>query len=106
MLESVSGNGHSFEFCKETLKKSTLLCPLASSEGEFDGIQPPPRTDIVLDAGFKDFYRYCKGHDVPIVIISRYAEAPLRSPTPIFVYPSNLSPSFFSAVSPSECPWS
>ncbi|PIL30159.1 hypothetical protein GSI_07737 [Ganoderma sinense ZZ0214-1] len=47
MLESVSGNGHSFEFCKEELKKN-----------------------IVLDAGFKDFYRYCKRHDVPIVIIS------------------------------------
>ncbi|KAI1789215.1 HAD-like domain-containing protein [Ganoderma leucocontextum] len=47
MLESISANGHSFEFCKEELKKN-----------------------IVLDAGFKDFYRYCKEHDVPVVIIS------------------------------------
>ncbi|TBU27991.1 HAD-like domain-containing protein [Dichomitus squalens] len=47
MLESVSGNGHSFDFCKEELKKN-----------------------ITLDAGFKDFHRYCKEHDIPIVIIS------------------------------------
>ncbi|PIL30121.1 hypothetical protein GSI_07698 [Ganoderma sinense ZZ0214-1] len=68
MLESVSGNGHSFEFCKEELKKSKRQ-PRTRPEREFDGIHPPS-TDIVLDAGFKDFYRYCKRHDVPIVIIS------------------------------------
>ncbi|KAH9848787.1 HAD-like domain-containing protein [Lenzites betulinus] len=47
MLESVSANGHTFEDCKEVLKKN-----------------------ISLDSGFKDFYRYCKEHDIPIVIIS------------------------------------
>ncbi|KAI0367417.1 hypothetical protein BV20DRAFT_1045630 [Pilatotrama ljubarskyi] len=47
MLESVSANGHTFEECKEVLKKN-----------------------ISLDVGFKDFYRYCKEHDIPIVIIS------------------------------------
>ncbi|KAI0676188.1 HAD-like domain-containing protein [Trametes maxima] len=47
MLESVSANGHTFEECKEVLKKN-----------------------ILLDVGFKDFYSYCKAHDIPIVIIS------------------------------------
>ncbi|TFK82884.1 hypothetical protein K466DRAFT_529811 [Polyporus arcularius HHB13444] len=47
MLESVSANGHSFESCKEELKKN-----------------------IKLDPGFKDFYQYCKAHDIPVVIIS------------------------------------
>ncbi|KAI0823489.1 HAD-like domain-containing protein [Trametes gibbosa] len=47
MLESVSANGHTFEECKEVLKKN-----------------------ISLDSGFRDFYRYCKEHDIPIVIIS------------------------------------
>ena len=36
------------------------------------------RTDIVLDAGFKDFYRYCKDHDIHVVIISRCV-FPLRT---------------------------
>ena len=31
------------------------------------------RVDIILDAGFKEFYKYCKGQDIPVVIISRYA---------------------------------
>ncbi|KAI0330766.1 hypothetical protein GY45DRAFT_1277293 [Cubamyces sp. BRFM 1775] len=47
MLESVVANGHSFEECKEVLKQN-----------------------ISLDVGFKDFYRYCKEHDIPVVIIS------------------------------------
>ncbi|EKM57697.1 uncharacterized protein PHACADRAFT_192834 [Phanerochaete carnosa HHB-10118-sp] len=50
MLQSVSANGHTFEECKEVLKKN-----------------------IWLDPGFKDFYAYCKEHDIPVVIISRYA---------------------------------
>jgi len=47
MLNSVVANGHSFEECKEALKKN-----------------------IVLDSGFKNFYQYCKEHDIPVVIIS------------------------------------
>ncbi|EKM48449.1 uncharacterized protein PHACADRAFT_266359 [Phanerochaete carnosa HHB-10118-sp] len=47
MLQSVSANGHTFEECKEVLKKN-----------------------IWLDPGFKDFYAYCKEHDIPVVIIS------------------------------------
>ena len=27
--------------------------------------------DIKLDAGFKEFYRYCESADIPVVIISR-----------------------------------
>ncbi|RPD60381.1 hypothetical protein L226DRAFT_217390 [Lentinus tigrinus ALCF2SS1-7] len=56
MLDSVSGNGHSFEFCKEELKKN-----------------------IKLDPGFKDFYQYCKEHDIPIVIISSGMEPIIRA---------------------------
>ncbi|KAH9912319.1 HAD-like domain-containing protein [Epithele typhae] len=41
MLESISGNGHNFEFCKEELKKN-----------------------ITLDGGFKDFHKYCKEQDI------------------------------------------
>ncbi|KAH9946893.1 HAD-like domain-containing protein [Amylocystis lapponica] len=47
MLESVVANGHTFDECREVLKKN-----------------------IVLDSGFKDFYRYCQGQDIPVVIIS------------------------------------
>ncbi|EPT02183.1 hypothetical protein FOMPIDRAFT_1022985 [Fomitopsis schrenkii] len=47
MLESVVAKGHSFEFCKEELKKN-----------------------IKLDAGFQGFYRYCESADIPVVIIS------------------------------------
>ena len=28
-------------------------------------------TDIQLDPGFRDFYRYCKSKDIPVVIVSR-----------------------------------
>jgi len=47
MLESVSANGHSFESCKEILKDN-----------------------IKLDPGFKDFYRWCKANDIPVIIVS------------------------------------
>ncbi|TFK46476.1 hypothetical protein OE88DRAFT_1687581 [Heliocybe sulcata] len=47
MLESVVKNGHTFEECKEVLKKN-----------------------IKLDTGFKDFYRYCKENDIPVIIVS------------------------------------
>ena len=30
------------------------------------------RIDIYLDAGFKDFYKFCKENDIPVVIVSRY----------------------------------
>lgn len=41
MLESVSGNGHSFEFCKEELKKSK--CYRTRLANEFDGNDFPGR---------------------------------------------------------------
>ncbi|KAG5715187.1 hypothetical protein E4T56_gene3063 [Termitomyces sp. T112] len=47
MLESVSTAGHTFEECKEVL-----------------------RENIKLDPGFKDFYAWCKGNDVPVIIVS------------------------------------
>ncbi len=27
--------------------------------------------DITLDSGFRDFFKWCKAHDVPVVIVSR-----------------------------------
>jgi 2-hydroxy-3-keto-5-methylthiopentenyl-1-phosphate phosphatase len=33
--------------------------------------------DIKLDPGFKDFYRWCKAHGVPVVIVSRYVFSPM-----------------------------
>ena len=29
--------------------------------------------DIKLDSGFRDFYRWCKERDIPVVIVSRFA---------------------------------
>ncbi|KAF8997109.1 HAD-like domain-containing protein [Cyathus striatus] len=47
MLKSVVANGHSFEECKEILRK-----------------------DIKLDPGFKVFYAWCKENDIPVIIVS------------------------------------
>ncbi|TFK38257.1 HAD-like domain-containing protein [Crucibulum laeve] len=47
MLESVVANGHLFEDCKRILRR-----------------------DIKLDPGFKDFYAWCKEHDIPVIIVS------------------------------------
>ncbi|KAF7364172.1 hypothetical protein MSAN_01076500 [Mycena sanguinolenta] len=47
MLESIVANGHSFEECKEVLRKN-----------------------IKLDSGFKDFNSWCKANDIPVVIVS------------------------------------
>ena len=71
MLESVSAKGHSFDFCKEELKKSEYSSPV-SDICIADLTLLASTADITLDAGFKDFHRYCKEHDIPIVIISRY----------------------------------
>jgi len=56
MLESVSKNGHTFEECKKVLK---------------DNIQ--------LDSGFKEFFRYCKSQDIPIIIVSSGMEPLIRA---------------------------
>ncbi|KAJ7150804.1 HAD-like domain-containing protein [Mycena filopes] len=47
MLQSITANGHSFETCKEVLRKN-----------------------IKLDAGFKDFNTWCRANDIPVVIVS------------------------------------
>jgi len=46
MLESVSEK-YTFEECKEVLKKN-----------------------IKLDTGFRDFFKWCKEHDIPVIIVS------------------------------------
>ncbi|KAJ9093411.1 hypothetical protein QFC21_006441 [Naganishia friedmannii] len=47
MLKSVADNGHNFQECQEILRKN-----------------------IKLDPGFKNFYRWCKEHGVPVIIVS------------------------------------
>ncbi|KAJ7254809.1 HAD-like domain-containing protein [Mycena rebaudengoi] len=47
MLRSIVTNGHSFEECKEELKRN-----------------------IKLDHGFKEFELWCRGNDIPVVIVS------------------------------------
>ncbi|KAF8730661.1 hypothetical protein AX14_005305 [Amanita brunnescens Koide BX004] len=47
MLDSVAANGHTFDECKDVLRKK-----------------------ILLDVGFKDFYAWCKTNDVPVIIVS------------------------------------
>ncbi|KAJ7478894.1 HAD-like domain-containing protein [Mycena latifolia] len=49
MLASITANGHSFDKCKEVLKKN-----------------------IKLDAGFKDFNTWRRANDIPVVIVSGY----------------------------------
>ncbi|KAF7324038.1 hypothetical protein MKEN_00626000 [Mycena kentingensis (nom. inval.)] len=48
MLQSIVANGHSFETCKEELRKN-----------------------IKLDSGFKEFHAWCSTNDIPVVIVSR-----------------------------------
>ncbi|EGO04099.1 hypothetical protein SERLA73DRAFT_175860 [Serpula lacrymans var. lacrymans S7.3] len=56
MLESVVANGHTMDECKEVLKKN-----------------------IKLDPGFKDFYRWCKANDIPVIIVSSGMEPVIRA---------------------------
>ncbi|PPQ75044.1 hypothetical protein CVT26_012068 [Gymnopilus dilepis] len=55
-LASVAANGHTFEDCKEIL-----------------------RNNIHLDPGFKDFYSWCKAHDIPVIIVSSGMEPLIRA---------------------------
>jgi hypothetical protein len=68
MLESVAANGHSFDECKEILKKSEWSAGRAHSRNVMC-----LHADIKLDSGFKLFYKWCKAHDIPIIIVSRCA---------------------------------
>jgi len=47
MLQSIVANHHSFEECKEVLRR-----------------------DIKIDPGFKEFYDWCKKNDIPVIIVS------------------------------------
>jgi len=55
MLDSVAVK-HPFEECKEVLKNN-----------------------ITLDSGFRDFFKWCKAHDVPVVIVSSGMEPLIRA---------------------------
>jgi hypothetical protein len=69
MLQSVANNGHTFEECKEVLKKSQLR--LVNVFALLRGLFSSSFIDIKLDPGFKDFYRWCKANDIPVIIVSR-----------------------------------
>lgn len=56
MLESIVANGHSFEMCKEELRKN-----------------------IKLDGGFKEFDAWCRANDIPVVIVSSGMAPIIRS---------------------------
>lgn len=47
MLDSVVANGHTFDECKELLKRS-----------------------ITIDESFREFYHWCKANDVPVIVVS------------------------------------
>jgi len=47
MLDSVVANGHTFDECKELLKKS-----------------------ITVDESFREFYHWCEANDVPVIVVS------------------------------------
>ena len=56
-----------FDECKKILQDSQLssFClPLCRADDN-------ERIDITLDTGFADFYRWCKAHDLPFVVVSR-----------------------------------
>lgn len=71
MLESVSANGHTFEECREAMKKSTSLSS-ARFVLEKRLVDLWRCLDISLDEGFKDFYQWVKEVDLPFELISRY----------------------------------
>ena len=98
MLDSVVENGHTFEECKQVLKQSAFRSfslslrsdTVAPAPLAWDITEALPRllcvanlgaddwgllfyfiADIKLDPGFREFYRYCRSNDIPVVIVSR-----------------------------------
>jgi len=69
MLQSVSKNGHTLEDCKEYLRKRAFL-PSRQIQGD-SGLYAL-NLDMVLDPGFKEFYKWCKDNDIPFIIVSRF----------------------------------
>ncbi|KAI6028220.1 HAD-like domain-containing protein [Pisolithus marmoratus] len=68
MLDSVSANGHTLDECKEVLKQN-----------------------IKLDPGFRDFYRYCKSKEIPVVIVSSGMEPIIRAVLSALVTPEEAA---------------
>lgn len=69
MLESITANGHSFEECKEVLKKSSVTIHYEANY-TYSHVSTY-HLDIKLDSGFKEFYGWCKANDIPVIIVSR-----------------------------------
>jgi hypothetical protein len=66
MLKSVCDNGHNFEECKEILRKSRIIAECFEKRS----IDLSSALDIKLDPGFKNFYRWCRENNVPVIIVS------------------------------------
>lgn len=72
MLDSVAAKGHTFEECKDVLRKSVFLSPQSFHDKDLTSLRTTRSglQDILLDAGFKDFNAWCKTKDIPIIIVS------------------------------------
>lgn len=68
MLESVP---NPFDECKETLVKSESRS--LSFSARLTCVRP---ADIQLDSGFKEFYKWAKANDIPVIIVSRRVSRP------------------------------
>ena len=66
MLASIAANGHTFDDCKEILRRGGER----NGVPKFNFINFLP-TDIRLDPGFREFFAWCKMHDIPFIIVSR-----------------------------------
>ena len=76
MLASIHANGHTFQGCRDAMKKSAYigLCRNTQTLKRCVGADRYcVCADIGLDDGFKEFYDWVKANDLPFVIISRHA---------------------------------
>jgi len=91
MLASVVENGHTFEQCKELLRKSwfNLLFFLVRAAAE-EVLMSCAGLDIKLDPGFKEFYTWCKSNDIPVIIVSRCV--PEQSPSSLHTHAPSKPP--------------
>ncbi|KAL4072379.1 hypothetical protein V8B97DRAFT_1917168 [Scleroderma yunnanense] len=92
MLESVVENGHTLEHCKQVLKQMLVtptfyLTPMRC----YLVLTTVICSDIKLDPGFRDFYRYCKSMDIPVVIVSSGMEPVIRAVLSVQVTPEEAA---------------
>lgn len=79
MLQSVVANGHSFAECQEILRQSAYPAGGVRLRSK---LKPSSRSaDIVLDPGFKTFFRWCRENGVPVIIVSSCVSSPSSART-------------------------